>query len=90
MRGTRRTFLGAAAGLALSARLPSQETKPAPMAAVKRSGGDLLSRMTWLNEPAHVNYGGGVLNVRSQAWSTRARGYFGHGPARIRQSRLAT
>ena len=80
MRGSRRNFLGAAAGLTLAAQMPAAAAEDAkPASAAKRGGGDLLSRMTWLNDPALVNYTEGVLNVRSRGktdfWRKTFYGY---------------
>lgn len=75
MQGTRRRFLASATALALASRAGAA----APARTEKRSGGDLLSRMSWLNEPAHVSYGEGVLNVRSRGktdfWRKTFYGY---------------
>lgn len=75
MQGTRRDFLASATGLALASQAGA--ASPAPVG--KRSAGDLLSRMTWLNEPAHVSYTEGVLNVRSRGktdfWRKTFYGY---------------
>src|SRR5690242_10427573 len=56
---SRREFLGASAGLALAGATSAADP-------VRRVGGDLLSRMTWMNAPADVHYAEGVLNVRSR------------------------
>ncbi len=77
MRSTRRTFLEQAAGVALVAQtgtaLAAGEHMP------PRSGGDLLSRMTWLNPPASAHYNEGVLTVRSKGktdfWRKTFYGY---------------
>lgn len=75
MTGTRREFLGATASLAVAAAAGAQGKSP----LIRRTGGDLLSRMTWLNEPAHVSYSEGVLNVRSRGktdfWRKTFYGY---------------
>jgi regulation of enolase protein 1 (concanavalin A-like superfamily) len=75
MQGSRRNFLVSATGLALASRVGAAE----PPRTEKRSGGDLLSRMTWLNQPAHVSYAEGVLNVRSRGktdfWRKTFYGY---------------
>jgi len=76
MRPTRRMFLEQAAGLALAARtgaaLAADENAP-------RIGGDLLSRMTWLNPPAAEHYGDGALTVRARGktdfWRKTFYGY---------------
>jgi uncharacterized protein len=60
---TRREFMGSAAGVALAAQATATD---APAQMRKRTGGDILSRMQWLNEPANVNYSEGVLHVRSR------------------------
>jgi hypothetical protein len=75
MEKTRRQFLGGAASLALA----SQAHPAAAAPTVRRVGGDLLSRMTWLNEPAQVHYSEGVLNVRARGktdfWRKTFYGY---------------
>jgi uncharacterized protein len=58
----RRTFLAGAAGAALVAQLGPE----ARAAKITRGGGDLTSRMTWLNEPASVTYPEGGLVVRTR------------------------
>src|SRR4051812_36025634 len=72
----RRTFLGQAAGAALTVHAG------AALAAGEgpaRTGGDLLSRMTWLNPPASEHYSEGVLTVRSKGktdfWRKTFYGY---------------
>jgi uncharacterized protein len=77
MRATRRAFLEQAAGAALlthaGAALAAAESTPS------HTGGDLLSRMTWLNPPASEHYNGGVLTVRSRGktdfWRKTFYGY---------------
>jgi uncharacterized protein len=75
MENSRRQFLGGAASLALA----SQAVAATPPPTVRRTAGDLLSRMTWLNEPAQVHYSEGVLNVRSRGktdfWRKTFYGY---------------
>jgi regulation of enolase protein 1 (concanavalin A-like superfamily) len=75
MQGSRRQFLGAAAGTVIATQLGAA-AKPL---LTRRSGGDLLSRMTWLNEPAHVHYAEGVLSARSRGktdfWRKTFYGY---------------
>jgi regulation of enolase protein 1 (concanavalin A-like superfamily) len=61
MSDTRRNFLAGAAGTALLAQLG-----PAAHAATVRTGGELTSRMTWLNEPANVSYPEGGVMARSK------------------------
>jgi uncharacterized protein len=74
MQGSRRQFLGGAASLALAA-----QAQPAAAPATRRTAGDLLSRMSWLNEPAQVHYSEGVLNVRARGktdfWRKTFYGY---------------
>jgi uncharacterized protein len=62
MTDNRRTFLAGAAGAALLAQLPSVSNA----ASVTRSGGDLTSRMTWLNEPATASYPEGGVMARAK------------------------
>ena len=75
MNGSRREFLGAAAGAALATQVGAANAPP----VTRRAGGDLLSRMSWLNEPAQVQYIEGVLNVRSRGktdfWRKTFYGY---------------
>jgi regulation of enolase protein 1 (concanavalin A-like superfamily) len=75
MRPTRRDFLQQSAGVAIAAHagaVAAQGTTP-------RTGGDLLSRMTWLNPPASEHYSDGVLTVRSRGktdfWRKTFYGY---------------
>lgn len=74
---TRRTFLGQATGAALVAH--AGLTLAAADEAPPRTGGDLLSRMTWLNPPASEHYNEGVLTVRSKGktdfWRKTFYGY---------------
>jgi regulation of enolase protein 1 (concanavalin A-like superfamily) len=76
MRSTRRDFLRQSAGAALAvhaAAVASAESNPA------HAGGDLLSRMSWLNPPAAEHYSEGVLTVRSKGktdfWRKTFYGY---------------
>jgi len=76
MRPTRRDFLQQSAGVALAAHagaVTAAESNPA------HAGGDLLSRMVWLNEPAAAHYSEGVLTVRSKGktdfWRKTFYGY---------------
>jgi regulation of enolase protein 1 (concanavalin A-like superfamily) len=77
MRRTRRSFLGQAAGVALASH--ASVTLAAGESAPARTGGDLLSRMTWLNPPASEHYNEGVLTVRSKGktdfWRKTFYGY---------------
>ena len=72
----RRTFLEQAAGIALTTQAGA--TFAAGESAA-RTGGDLLSRMTWLNPPAAEHYADGVLTVRSKGktdfWRKTFYGY---------------
>jgi len=76
MRSTRRSFLGQAAGCALAshaaASLAAGNNAP-------RMGGDVLSRMSWLNPPAAEHFNEGVLTVRSKGktdfWRKTFYGY---------------
>jgi regulation of enolase protein 1 (concanavalin A-like superfamily) len=83
---SRRSFLGrtvaaALAGSAAHAELPAKQ----------RQGGDLLSRMTWLNPPASEFYDSGALTARCKGktdfWRktfygyTNDNGHFLHMPA---------
>lgn len=74
MRPTRREFLGASAATlaapALLANTASTQTL---------TGGELLTRMTWLNPPARESYADGGVNVRSKGktdfWRKTYYGY---------------
>jgi uncharacterized protein len=70
MRPNRRDFIQQSAGLALAASVPTTLT---------RRGGDLISRMTWMNPPASESYSSGTLNVRSKGktdfWRKTFYGY---------------
>jgi uncharacterized protein len=80
MRATRRDILAAALAapaIAATSETPGS-TKPAA-AASARGGGDLLSRMSWLNPPAQESYGDGELMIRSKGrtdfWRKTFYGY---------------
>jgi regulation of enolase protein 1 (concanavalin A-like superfamily) len=62
MSDSRRTFLAGAAGAAMLAQLGAA----ARAATVTRTGGDVTSRMTWLNEPASVTYPDGGVVARAK------------------------
>ncbi len=73
MHPTRRDFLGAtAATLAAPAVLANSTVQP-------RTGGELLTRMTWLNPPARESYADGGVSVRSKGktdfWRKTYYGY---------------
>ena len=63
-RNSRRRFLGGAPGLGLASQLPAQAGKSPEL--IKRTGGDLLSRMSWMNAPASDHFAEGILTVRSR------------------------
>jgi len=71
---TRRTFLtqSTAAALMTTGALAQESTK-------QRDGGDLLSRMTWLNPPAKEFYDSGAVTVRCKGktdfWRKTFYGY---------------
>jgi len=73
---TRRDFLqlSASAALAAEASRAAAATKP-----LQSSGGDLLSRMTWLNPPASEHYDDGTLTARCKGktdfWRKTFYGY---------------
>ncbi len=83
MSTTRRFFMHGSMGLTLGTRLVpvAAETTPtpAPVLTITRSGGDLLSRMSWLNPPASEHYDEGTLSVRSKGktdfWRRTFYGY---------------
>jgi len=76
MRSTRRIFLQQSAGVALATHAAAAMTADNNPA---RAGGDLLSRMSWLNPPAAEHYSEGVLTVRSKGktdfWRKTFYGY---------------
>ena len=82
MRATRRDILTAALAapaVAIAATATGAESaRPAP-AAPARGGGDLLSRMSWLNPPAQESYDSGRLTLRSKGrtdfWRKTFYGY---------------
>ena len=63
MRSTRRTFLEQSAGAALVAAHAGAFAADKP---AQSEGGDLLSRMTWLNPPASEHYDAGTLTARAK------------------------
>jgi uncharacterized protein len=75
MRSTRRTFLTQSAGAALMTSTSAFAADP----PAQREGGDLLSRMTWLNAPASEYYDAGTLTARSKGktdfWRKTFYGY---------------
>jgi len=75
MRPTRRDFLQQSAGVAIAAHAGAVVAQ----GAATRAGGDLLSRMTWMNPPASEHYAEGVLTVRSRGktdfWRKTFYGY---------------
>ena len=79
MRATRRNILAAAlAAPAIALTVTAAEgAKPAP--PPPRAGGDLLSRMSWLNPPAQESYEAGRLTMRSKGrtdfWRKTFYGY---------------
>lgn len=74
---TRREFIAAASGIALSAEALAQATPTIEL--TRRTGGDLLSRMTWMNEPASQHYAEGVLTARTRGKTDFWRKtYFGY------------
>jgi len=74
---TRRTFLEQAAGVALGAQ--ASLALAASESDKVQTGGDLLSRMTWLNPPASEHYSEGVLTARARGktdfWRKTFYGY---------------
>jgi regulation of enolase protein 1 (concanavalin A-like superfamily) len=60
MSESRRTFLQ----YSLASAVALQTDAPAPRTWFE--GGDLVSRMSWLNPPADVSYGGGTVTARSK------------------------
>lgn len=74
MRRSRREFMGVSTALlAAPAALAAEPSTPA------RMGGDLLSRMSWMNPPARENYNDGAANIRTRAktdfWRKTFYGY---------------
>jgi uncharacterized protein len=76
MRSTRRTFIETSAGVALLAAHARVFAADEP---ARHQGGDLLSRMTWLNPPASEYYDAGTLTARSKGktdfWRKTFYGY---------------
>jgi regulation of enolase protein 1 (concanavalin A-like superfamily) len=74
MGPTRREFLGVST-VVLAAPAALAADPPLPT----RAGGDLLSRMSWMNPPARESYGDGGVNIRSKAktdfWRKTYYGY---------------
>jgi len=76
MSDTRRTFMQQALAATLATgtgraiaeqqtpqpALPPQPSKPKPW----YTGGDLIAKMAWLNPPASVAYGGGIVTAKSR------------------------
>jgi regulation of enolase protein 1 (concanavalin A-like superfamily) len=62
MTDNRRSFLAGAAGAALATQLGTA----ARAAPSTRSGGELTSRMSWMNEPASVSYPQGGVVARAK------------------------
>ena len=73
MQPTRRDFLRQSIAAAVATQATNQQK------VVARSGGDLLTRMSWLNPPALEHYGDGTLNARSRGktdfWRKTYYGY---------------
>ena len=61
----RRQFLQRAAGWALAAQAGASHAADEPRPWL--SGSDLVAKMTWMNPPASVTYGGGIVTARSRA-----------------------
>jgi len=81
MRSNRRDFLGisiAAAAAQATAQTAGKAPDEKPK-VVARAGGDLLTRMSWFNPPAHEHYGDGTLSARSKGktdfWRKTFYGY---------------
>jgi regulation of enolase protein 1 (concanavalin A-like superfamily) len=76
MSSTRRTFLEQSAGAALVAAHAPVFAAGEP---AQREGGDLLSRMTWLNPPTNEYYDAGTLTARAKGktdfWRKTFYGY---------------
>ena len=74
---TRRTFIEQAAGVALATQ--TGMVLAAGDSEKVQAGGDLLSRMTWLNPPAAEHYSEGILTARSRGktdfWRKTFYGY---------------
>jgi regulation of enolase protein 1 (concanavalin A-like superfamily) len=72
MSASRRTFVQSAlaaalAGPATAQQQPQPQLPPAPPVPKPWfTGGDLVSKMTWLNPPAAVTYGGGLVTAKSK------------------------
>jgi regulation of enolase protein 1 (concanavalin A-like superfamily) len=76
MTATRRDFLGGSL-VTLAAAAGDAQAADAPQPTLM--GGDLLSRMTWLNAPVSENYAEGTLSVRARGktdfWRKTFYGY---------------
>jgi len=76
MSATRRTFVQHALAAALAARAaqstaqqaqtPQSAPPPPPAPKPWFTGGDLIAKMSWLNPPADVTYGGGIITAKSR------------------------
>lgn len=75
MSANRRTFVQHALAAALAARAtqataqqsqPPQPPQPAPAPKPWFTGGDLIAKMSWMNPPAAVTYGGGLITAKSR------------------------
>jgi len=77
MKPSRRDFLQLSASAALAGQ--ASATGAATPVVVARMGGDLLSRMSWLNPPVSESYSEGTLNCRSKGktdfWRKTYYGY---------------
>jgi regulation of enolase protein 1 (concanavalin A-like superfamily) len=60
--------LAARAGQAVAQQQPPQPQQPQPPPPPKLwyTGGDLIAKMSWLNPPASVSYGGGIVTAKAR------------------------
>jgi uncharacterized protein len=79
MQPTRRDFLRHSIAATLATQAVAAASGAETPKLVPRAGGDLLTRMSWLNPPAHEHYSGGKLEARSKGKTDFWRKtYFGY------------
>jgi regulation of enolase protein 1 (concanavalin A-like superfamily) len=76
---TRRDMILAAGGAALASQAVAAREADKPETLTRRTGGELLSRMSWLNPPAQEHYSEGILTARCRGktdfWRKTFYGY---------------
>ena len=81
MAHNRRSFMqrSLAAAAMLPAGMAAAQEQAQPATKPWLEGGDLIAKMTWLNPPASVTYGGGMVTAKSRArtdfWRKTFYGY---------------